>query len=355
MADSDSQRKVMEEEDSGNTGTAPSSPRGSTNKAPLLDVLAAINDSLSDDEVIITDATERARLHDEEKARREMESHPLDTGIPVDRVTSPPRHPPPPAAPRGPDQTLQFPQDIRLAVGGGARSKDYVQRPPGHGFYGMPPPAPTREQQDNLDLHRVVMAQGSQLDVLRGTINGIGDDVIHRVEIMNGAYSQMLAENVNAMRAVVNRVSRLEVGMQRIESQMTVLQNMLECLTNNQSLWGNASMENNTSGGNGPDPHRTSPQPGSPSGHVTGPADSDGNSWNTGGTRVEHGWNTGLPPAMYLDRRTSLRHRRGYRDLKEFPTDHWTRCLHFRVQVSVTYDMMMTSTPRPRLTTRSRT
>jgi len=40
--------------------------------------------------------------------------------------------------------------------------------------------------------------QGTQINVLRGTINGIGNNV----KIMIDAFTKILADNVNAMRAV---------------------------------------------------------------------------------------------------------------------------------------------------------
>ena len=82
-------------------------------------------------------------------------------------------------------------------------------------------------------------------------------------------------------------------------------------------------MENNTSGGNGPELQRTSPQHGSASDDMFSP-------------EVSPTTPVGLP------------------DLKELLTYQWTRYPHFRVQVSVTYDMRMTFTQRPKLMTRSR-
>ena len=91
---------------------------------------------------------------------------------------------------------------------------------------------------------------------------------------MNGAFKTIMADNVNAIRAVSDRVSRVEAGMAGLFDKIGVLQRMMEDLTRRQSLWANASMENNTSGGDGPEMPSTSPLHGSVSGDVFGPEDS---------------------------------------------------------------------------------
>ena len=265
MADSILDGTPKEPEDSQKTEEIPASPHVNTSKEPTME-------ELTDDEIILTDPEQRAKHEDEEIFHDTL---PLDGGVPnvspprPARVLSPLRPPLPPISPRGAAPAFQFPQDIRIGTDGTVRPKVHDQRPPG--FYGMPPVTLTREQQDFRDIQQVLHAQGSQLEILRGSMQGIGDKVRgveSHVSIMNGAFQKIMADNVNAMRAVTERVSRLETGMEGLCDQMRVLQNMMENITQHQSLFGNASMENNTSGGINPVLNRTSPQHGSATGDV---------------------------------------------------------------------------------------
>ena len=218
MADSNKNEIPEETEDTGNTQTVPASSESSMDMEPLMV-------DLTDDEVIITDANKRQKLDDDAKFEKDPEILPLDGGTqnksppPPARVTSPVRPRLPPVSPRGAAPAFQFPQDIRLGAGGAVRPKGYDQRPSGKGFYGMPPAALTREQQELMDIQTVIHAQGSQIEVLRGTMEGIGDNVSgvqSNVSIMNGAFKKIMADNVNAMRAVSDRVSRVETGMEGV-------------------------------------------------------------------------------------------------------------------------------------------
>ena len=154
---------------------------------------------------------------------------------PPARVTSPVRQllPPvsprgaapafPPVLPRGAALAFPFPQDIRFGGRSDVRPKGYDQRPPGDGLFNMPPATLTTEQQELLDIQTVLQAQGSQIQVLRRTMQGIGDNVSgveSNVSIMNGAFKKIMADNVNAMRAVHDRVSRVQTGMASLYDQI---------------------------------------------------------------------------------------------------------------------------------------
>ena len=151
MADSNKNGTPEETEDSQKTKTVPASPHADMGKEPSME-------DITDDEVVITDASKRAKLGEEEIFPKDTDTFPLDGGIPNKspprpaRVTSPLRQPLPPVSPRGAGPAFQFPQDIRLGAGGPVRSKGYDQRPSGKGFYGMPPAALTREQQELMDI-----------------------------------------------------------------------------------------------------------------------------------------------------------------------------------------------------------
>ena len=183
----------------------------------------------TDDEIIISEAVTRAKLAEEEANQKDTITFPMDRELspprPV-RVMSPRRPTLPPVSPRGAPPVFQFPQDIRIGAGGVTKPKNYEQRPMGNDYYMMPPAPPTREQQELLEVQSVLHAQGSQIEVLRGTIEGIGDNVSgvsSNVSLMNGAFKTIMAENINAVRAVSDRVSRVEAGMAGLYDQMTVL------------------------------------------------------------------------------------------------------------------------------------
>ena len=92
----------------------------------------------------------------------------------------------------------------------------------------MPPAEPASDHQA---LYAVVDAHGTQIEILRGTIEKMGDNV----GTMNGAIANTLAENVNSMRLVHERVSRVKQGMDSLYQQMTVLRGMLENITHGTS------------------------------------------------------------------------------------------------------------------------
>ena len=96
-------------------------------------------------------------------------------------------------------------------------------------------------------------------------------DVTTNVAIMNDAFTKILADNVNAMRAVHDRVSRVEKGIDNLFKEMEVLRRMLTDLARSQSMTANTPSVNNTSGGNGsetPSPSLLPPHHGSNSGDM---------------------------------------------------------------------------------------
>ena len=166
MADSVNELTPEGTEDSDNTKTAPPSPHGSMAKETIMA-------DKTDDEIFLSNTIAQAKLAEEEKNRKDTETFPMDqekTPPRPARERSPQRHTLPPISPRGVPPAFQFPQDIRLGAGGVTKPKSYEQRPMGNDFYRMPPAAPTREQQELLEVQTVLHAQGSQIEVLRGTI-----------------------------------------------------------------------------------------------------------------------------------------------------------------------------------------
>jgi len=270
MADSVEDLTPKETKDLDNTKTAPPSPRGQISKKTTMA-------DMSDDEVVITGARQKEYIRDQETFNLDIDVPPQDGGTPIGspprpaRVTSPPRYALPPVSPRGPGLAFQFPQDIRLGDGGATTQNDYHNRITGDVSYDMPPATRTTEQQELLEVQKVLHVQRSQIEVLRGTVQGIANNVSgvqSKVSIMNDAFMKIMADNVNAVRAVSDRVARVENGMDDLHRQMTVLRNMLETIQMNQSMLANASMEINTSSGNGPDPHRPLLRHGSTSGDM---------------------------------------------------------------------------------------
>ena len=196
--------------------------------------------------------------------------------------------------------------DFRQGPESIVRPKGFDQRPAGQDLYGMPPTVPTMERQVLAEVQTVVHAQGAQIEVLRGTITRIGDnvsDVQSNVSVMNDAFTKILADNVNAMRAVHDRVSRVEQGMDGLYKQMEVLRKMLEDLSQNQSLLANASPVNNTSGGNGPEPLSPPSQHGSNSGDMfdqeNSPTPPVGILMPPGGSRLQMDTLPSLPSAGF--------------------------------------------------------
>ena len=260
MADTEKDITSEETEELDNTNSAPVSPRGH------IDTKAAMAD-ISDNEVIITGARQKENIGDQEAFNRDIDVPPQDDGTLIRspprpaRVLSPPRHVWPPVSPRGTSMASHFPQDIRIGHGGAAAHKDYDERKAGNGFYDMPPATRTIEQQELLEVQKVLHVQGSHIEILRGTVQGIANNVSgvqNKVTIMNDAFMKITADNINAVRAVNDRVARVENGMESLHQQMSVLRDMLESIQRNQSMLANASMDMNTSSGNGPELHRPS-------------------------------------------------------------------------------------------------
>ena len=251
MADKIRDITSEETEEMDNNETAPVSPRGQLEKEATM---AAMSD---DDEVIITGVKHKEDV-------REGEFDEFTKGILQEGNTgiqSPPRHVFPPISPRGPGMEFHFPQDIRLRNGGVTTRENDDDRVTGNGLYNRPLVTRTQEQIELMEVQHTLHAQGSKIEVLRGTIHRLGNNMNSNqseITIMNDAFVKITADNINAIRDIGERVVRVERGLESLHQQINVLRDMLETIQRNQYMVANASTEVNTSNGDGPESHRPS-------------------------------------------------------------------------------------------------